>query len=88
MIFSISEDISRTSKTAMRPRSPVVHVGVRTGSYTLFGIGKRYFSGSVESCFSIAVRLDAESSVSFAPSGQKVRTNLCAIERIRTGGIR
>src|SRR3989344_9502757 len=84
IIFSILEDISNTSKTAMRPRIPVAQVGVRTASYTCSGIGKRYFGGSEESCDSMFLRTEAPMGTSLAPSGQKVRTRRWAIERINT----
>src|SRR3990167_5044781 len=87
-IRSMSEDISSISNTAIRPRNPVGQVGVRFGSYTVFGTLKRYFSGSDSSCFSMPVRCDALSETSLAASGQKVRTKRCAMERIKTGGIR
>src|SRR3989338_6319624 len=87
-IFSMVDDISSTSKTAMRPRSPVGQVGRRFGSYTVSGILKRYFSGNDSSCCSMPLRCDAPSGTSLSAPGQKVRTNRCAIERMRTGGIR
>src|SRR3989344_9078449 len=89
IIRSISEDISSTSNTARRPRSPVGHIAVRFGSYTFSGTLKRYFSGNDSSCFSMPLRCDAPSGPSPAESGlPKVPTSRCAIERMGTGGMR
>src|SRR3989338_355937 len=88
-IFSMADDISSTSKTAIRPRKPVGHVAVRFASYTVLGILKRYFAGSDSSCVSIPLRCDAPSGTSLTASGPpNVRTRRCAIERMSTGGMR